>query len=268
MMRALLPLLLLTGCAGAAPLPDGRDRIISIDYCADQMVLGLVASDRITAVSHEADADPLFAGRVASGLRRVRPDAEAILALRPTMVVRSYAGGPQLDAVLRQAGVRVLTLPYAGTLAEVRSGVLRSGLALGSGATARERLAQFDRELGNGEGSGATALYTTPGDYTAGPGTLIDEVVTRAGWRNAETRSGWHRLRSEQLVAAPPTLVIRAFGESRAHRTDQWSGSQHPALRQAFAASREVDIPGSWLACGNWRIGHAVARLRGVEDPL
>lgn len=266
-MPVLLAASLLAGCGagsvGAGPSPAAAaPRIVSIDYCADQMVLGLVERDHVAAVSHEAGADPLFAGRLAGGLPRVRPDAEAIIALRPTLVVRSYAGGVRLEALLRQAGVRVFTLPYASTLAEVRAGVLASGAALGADAAARDRVRRFDRDIGHAGNTGPTALYTTPGDYTAGAGTLIDAMVRQAGYANAERRDGWHRLDVETLVRRPPALVIRGFGESGAHRTDRWSASGHHALSAAFHTSQSVDIPGSWLACGNWRIGHAVARLR------
>jgi iron complex transport system substrate-binding protein len=262
-----LPLLLLSGCTGAERATPLGERIVSIDYCADQMVLGLAERRRIAAVSHEAANDPLFAGRLATGLPRVRPDVEQILSLRPTLVVRSYAGGGRLETALARAGVRVFTLPYAATLADVRRSVAASGVALRAQGAAQQRLARLDRELAAAPAARDSALYTTPGSYTAGPDTLIGEMIDRAGHRNAEQRPGWHRLDIEQLVTQPPRLIIRAFGESSAHQTDRWSSSDHRALRAAFADSQQVSIPGSWVACGNWRIGHAVARLRQAGAP-
>jgi iron complex transport system substrate-binding protein len=261
-MRWALPLLLLGGCAGPAPMPMRGERIVSLDYCADQMVLGLVGRERVAAVSHEASNDPLFAARLADGIARVRPDAEAILAQHPTLVVRSYAGGARLDAALQRAGVRVFTLPYANSIAYVRNAIMQSGDALDAQTAAALRVQQLDRDLASGRGHGGTALYTTPGSYTSGPGTLIDDLITLAGHSNAEQRPGWHRLDVEHLVTQPPRLIIRAFGESGAHQTDRWSSSDHRALRAAFRQSEDVNIPGSWVACGNWRIGHAVVRLR------
>jgi iron complex transport system substrate-binding protein len=254
-----------TGPAGYHPVSStSTDRIVSIDYCADQMVLGLAAPERVAAVSHEAAADPLFAGRLAVDMPRVRADAEAILALRPTLVVRSYAGGARLEAMLQRAGVRVFTLPYADSLDAVRAGVLASGEALDARPAAEARVRQFDQEVARVDPVGGLALYTTPGDFSAGPDTLIGEMIHRSGWINAERRAGWHRLDAERLIANPPQLVIRAFGESKAHRTDNWSRSDHAALRNAFANSAGIAIPGSWVACGNWRIGHAVTQLRGM----
>lgn len=109
-----------------------------------------------------------------------------------------------------------------------------------------------------------SALYTTPGDYTTGGSTLIDEAMRAGGLTNIERRTGWHRLQTESLVSNPPALVIRAFGEAAAHRTDSWSGSDHAALTHAFASARHLAIPGSWVACGNWRIGHAIAAMRAT----
>ncbi|MBD3782239.1 MAG: ABC transporter substrate-binding protein, partial [Micrococcales bacterium] len=43
----------LTACQPRAPLPV-RHGIVSIDYCADQMLLGLVPKERIRAISFEA----------------------------------------------------------------------------------------------------------------------------------------------------------------------------------------------------------------------
>ena len=39
----------------------GGHRIVSLDYCADQMLLGLVPKSRIAAVSVDVRSDPLFA---------------------------------------------------------------------------------------------------------------------------------------------------------------------------------------------------------------
>jgi iron complex transport system substrate-binding protein len=268
MRLACLYMLILSGCVMPGPgRQTAEERIVSIDYCADQLVLGVVERARIAAVSNEADADPLFSARLSVGMPRVRSDAEHILALRPTLVVRSYAGGQRLEAALERAGVRVHTLPYATTLEDVRAGLITSGRALGAEPAMATRLARFDRDVRQASlRSPMTALYTTPGDYTAGTATLIDDAMRRAGLRNLERRAGWHRLSTEALVASPPAIVLRAFGEARAHRTDRWSGSDHRALRRAFRQSRQIVLPGSWVACGNWRIGHAVAAMRNRQQ--
>ena len=266
---ALIAAAALTAGCGArgrpAQAPDGGagDRIVSLDYCADQLVLGLVPPARVAAVSPEVGNDPLFAARLAAGKPRVRLDAEQIIALRPTLVVRSYGGGPRMAATLRRAGIRVYDLPYVERLADVAPAMRQAGDALHARPAAAARISHFERQLAYARpgGSPARALYLTPGSYTTGPGTLVHDVMVSAGLTSVEQRPGWHRLALEQLVRHPPRVVVRGFFESNAHRQDHWSASGHRALAAATADARRVDLPGSWLACGNWRVGEAVAAL-------
>ena len=98
-------IILLNGC-GRAEVEASRTAlsgnapsgIVSIDYCADQMLLKLVDRSRIAGVSHEVELDREFSVPRAMGLPRVRPDIESILKVNPSIVVKSYGGGPMLDA--------------------------------------------------------------------------------------------------------------------------------------------------------------------------
>lgn len=267
----------LTSCHPAAPAnrsaagkPDRlTDRIVSIDYCADQMLLGLVDRSRIAAVSVDVESDPDFSAPLAGGLPRVRADVERVLALRPTLVVRSYGGGPRMESALKRAGIRVFTLPYSDTLPAIRSAIRASGNALAVPGAASRRIAQLDSAIPTiVSSSKGTALYITPGDVTTGPDSLIAGIMQAAGYASYEQRPGWHRLPVEQLVATPPNLVVRGFFDSPAHRQDRWSSSGHTVLTSALAGVRHVDVPGSEIACGNWLVGNAIRRLSGKTDYL
>lgn len=259
---ALAMLAALTACQPRAPLP-ARQGIVSIDYCADQMLLGLVARERIRAVSFEADSDASFAAPRAQGLPRLRPQLEEIVRLRPAVVVRSYGGSARLDRQLAAAGIRVVQLGYIGTLADVRAEVLRAGAALGAEPRAAQLIAVFDAELAAARPGGlrGTALYVTPGDVTAGPGSLVSEAIGAAGFTPYRRAPGWGTLPIEEMVRRPPDVVFRAFFDSARYRQDHWSASRHPVVAEATRHARDVEVPGGWLSCGNWLTGHAVARL-------
>lgn len=258
----------LGGCARLHPAASG-ERIVSIDYCADQMLLGLVARDRIAAVSVEADNDPGFAAPLARGLPRVRADAERILALRPTLVVRSYAGGPRLEAALRRAGVGVYTLPYVANLDDVSAAMTSSGRALraerAAAARGAEWRASLSRAMAMPRGRG-TALYLTPGDVTTGPDSFVAGLLEAAGFTSYDGRPGWNRLPLEAIATRAPALVVRAFFDSKANRQDRWSSSSHAVLRRALAGQPSVTIPGGEVACGNWLAARALDRL--VASPM
>jgi len=240
-----------------------NDRIVSLDYCADQMLLGLVDKSRIAAVSVDVTSDPLFAEPLSKGLPRVRPDIERVMALRPTLVIRSYGGGPRIEAALRRAQIPVFALPYADDPATIRHAITASGEALNAQPAAARRLAEFDAAfaIATQHSPSLKALYVTPGDVTTGPDSLVARLMAAAGFTSYEARPGWHRLPLEQLVGEQPDLVVRGFYDSPAHRQDHWSSSSHHALRATLATVPQVTVPGSEIACGNWLAGNALRRL-------
>lgn len=259
---ALAVLAVLTGCQGRAPLP-ALHGVASIDFCADQMVLGLLPKDRIRALSFEADSDTSFAVPRAKGLARLRPQLEDIVALRPAVVVRSYGGDGRLDRQLTSMGIKVVQLGFPASLADARADMLRVGSELGADAEARALVAGFDRELAAARRAPAkgTALYVTPGDVTTGPGSLVAEVMDAAGYSPYRAAPGWGSLPVEDMVRRPPDAVFRAFFDSPRYRQDYWTSSRHPVVARATRGARDVEVPGAWLACGNWLMGHAVTEL-------
>lgn len=260
---ALAVLAVLTGCQQRAPLPERRG-VVSIDFCADQMVLGLLPRERVRAVSFEAESDAGFAAPRARGLPRLRPQIEDIAALRPAIVVRSFRGDARLDRQLGAMGIRVVQLGYAGTLGDVAGDMRRVAAELDAETKAAALLAGYDAELAAARGTAAptqSALYVTPGDVTTGPGSFVADVIAAAGLKPYREQPGWGTLPLEEMVRRPPDVVFRAFYDSARYRQDRWASSLHPVVAQASRRAKEVEVPGSWLACGNWLAGHAVARL-------
>lgn len=265
---ALAVLAVLTGCQPHGPLP-ARQGVVSIDYCADQTVLGMLPRGTIRAVSFEADSDASFSAPRAKGLARIRPQLEDIARLRPAIVVRSYGGGPHLTRQLEAMGIRVVQLGYAATLDDVRADVRRVGDELRARDTAAELIARFDADVVSARPlprDRPTALYVTPGDVTAGPGSLVAEVIGAAGFRPYRSAPGWGSLPLEEMVRRPPDVVFRAFFDSSRYRQDRWSSSRHPVVAYAAREARDVEVPGAWLSCGNWLTGHAVAALAKARE--
>lgn len=264
---ALAMLTVLMGCQQRAPLPE-RHGVVSIDYCADQMTLGLLPRNHIRAVSFETDSDTSFAAPRAKGIPRLRPQIEDIVRLRPAVVVRSYGGDARLGRQLEAVGIRVVQLGYPGTLDEIRADVLRVGGELGAEKRAAERIAGFDAELAAAKrqkAPGRTVLYVTPGDVTTGPGSLVAEVIGAAGYRPYRKEPGWGSLPLEQMVRRAPNAVLRGFFDSAHYRQDYWTSSRHPVVARATRDAIDVEVPGAWISCGNWLTGHAVAKLAAAK---
>lgn len=271
MMRELWPFLLaLAGCAPAAPpapAPAAPRRIVSLDYCADQYVLKLAPRDRILAVSRDAERPTSYMRAAAAGLRRVAARAEDVLVLKPDLVVRSYGGGPGAAEFLAAAGVPVLQLPYAEDLPGIRAAAIDVAVGLGVPERGRALAAEMDRRLAAlpRRDAGASALYMTPGGVTAGPGTLVAELLEAAGLRNFQTEPGWRDLPLERLAYERPDLVAAASFEG-VGSAEPWSAARHPVAR-AQLDGPVVGLEGAWTACGGWFLLDAVEALARRPRP-
>lgn len=263
---AVLTAMLLAACSqGPGHGPAAPRRIVSLDYCADQYVLRFARRGDILALSPEATRRYSYLREQAAGLPQVRPRTASVLALRPTLVVRSYGGGPGIETFLARAGVEVVQLGYPETLADVRAEVLRVGEELGNPAAAQALAADMDRRLAavaGRRGAQRSALYITPGGVTAGPGTMIDELLTAAGRDNFQARPGWNTIPLERLAYERPDMVAAGFFESKP--TGPWSAARHPLARDRLGDLPRVAVEGAWMSCGGWFLLDAVEALAGA----
>lgn len=263
-------LLLMLNCVAAVAvhaedLPLVPQRIVSLDYCADQFVLGLVERERIVALSTDSMEPFSYLREQARGLPQVRAVTEDVLLLRPDLVVTSYGGSPGMDRLLSRAGVAVLRVGWIEDLAGVRDNLQAMGAGLGNTGAAQILLDDFDRRLTalaeRAPGSQPRAFYVTPGGVTGGPGTLIDELLAAAGLTNFNSRPGWQALPLERLAYERPDVVVTASFVQDQH---PWSAARHPLLVERMKDLPTVSLPGAWTACGAWFLIDAIEALAAV----
>lgn len=196
------------------------ERVVSLDYCADQFVLRFVPSEHIAAVSPDARKYFSFMKDAHVAVPSVRSTAEDVLALNPTRVVRSYGGGPGAPAFFNRAGIEVVQLGYPSTIDEVKENILNISTQLDNRVEGVRVVDEFDQRLAqlNTRLDTPTALYTTPGGVTTGPGSLVHQLMVAAGLANFEERSGWRDLPLERLVYRQPDQLANAtFGDESTH---------------------------------------------------
>lgn len=268
-MKRLIALAVLASAACAPPAPaptapnDAPQRIVSLDYCADQYVLKLADRDQIAALSPDATADFSYMRAAAAGLATVRPMTEDVLIVRPDLVVRAYGGGPGAAAALQRAGVAVAQLDYVDDVDGVRANVRAMARALGHPARGEILVAQMDARLAAVAAAAGQplALYATPSGVTSGDGTLIQHVLTLAGMRNYVETRGWSPLPLEQIAYRRPDIIAWAAFRAEGADTDLWSAARHPVMRAALAESAVAPLDGAWTACGGWFLIDAIEAL-------
>lgn len=248
--------LTLAGTAEARPL-----RIMSLDQCADQYVLEL-APDAELALSPRADDPDAWLRVQGADRRRVRPTLEAAMGFRPDVVVRYWGGEPRLLAAMEKRGVRVVTIDDAVDFDGVRADIRAVAAGLDRPERGEALVRRMDRTLEaaapKGAGPRPSALYLTPGGFTAGPGSLVDAMMRAAGFDNLAP-SGFAPVSVERIALTPPfRFILGFFDRSRA----DWRGpGRHPVVRRAARGRTVASLPAAVLTCPAWFAADGAALL-------
>ncbi len=148
-------------------------------------------------------------------------DTEAIVALHPDLVLAGEINTPELVNSLEQLGLTVYYLPNPTTLEAMYGNLKMVGQLTGHKSEAarlvdslKKRVTAVDARI-SPLNSRPTVYYeldatdpTKP--YTAGPGTFVDLLISRAGGTSVgrNLTSQWAQISLEQLVVDNPGIIV------------------------------------------------------------
>ena len=268
---------MLAGLAMAPALAhaDGvPQRIVTLNACADQIVVDLVSRERIRAVSHLA-ADPLTSAvaEKARGIPWTRGNAEEVLSFDPDLVIAGEYTTPATVALLERLGLKILKVPGASDFDGARAVTRLIADAVGEREKAERVLADFDRRLVAASSTEAwrpkAAVYQV-NNLASGPGSIADTVLRAAGFANltAELNLGpGGQLPLELLVADPPDLVILS-GPIDEYRTVVADNLRHPALAALMRTHKTTTLPWRLWLCATPHVVEAVERRAAVLSTM
>jgi iron complex transport system substrate-binding protein len=148
-------------------------------------------------------------------------NTEAIVALHPDLVLAGEINTPELVTSLQQLGLTVYYLSNPTTLEAMYANLETVGQLSGHSAEAGALVASLQKRVAAVDArilplnSRPTVYYeldaTDPiKPYTAGPGTFVDLLISRAGGANIgkSLASQWAQISLEQLVVDNPTMIV------------------------------------------------------------
>lgn len=281
--RGLLALAALLGGTGllwaAIPAPPAKapavpQRIVSINLCADQLVLALADRGQIAGLTKNApDVEMSGEAAKAYGLPLLSNSAEQILAIEPDLIVGMPASRSAALRALPGQSYPLLDLATANTLDEIYTSIRQTAVAIGHPERGDALIKRMQGEIAglSKPGKGRVAAYYQRRGYMTGTGTLIDELMTRVGLVNLAGKLGkppLSQLSLEEMVAAQPDYLIVESATDMV--TDQGSEMlHHPALKDI----PRISVPQAWTVCGSPAYTQAarsmaaqIARLEGKRS--
>jgi iron complex transport system substrate-binding protein len=252
--RLVLASLLLALAAPTQAAPTHARRVVSLNLCTDQY-LALLAPEQAVGLTQLArDPSLSVVAPQAAHLPVVRADAEAVLALHPTLVLATHWGAQATLAALERQGIPVVRIALPQDFPAIRAQTIALAALLGEPQRGAALLARMDAALAAPHAHPTEALWLAARGYTAGPRSLQAAVLRAAGL--TPIGQGRH-ISLESLLTHPPALLVTA--QAPGFPSLATNLLTHPAL----ATLPRRTVPPALLACGGPWTAEAVRSLEG-----
>ncbi len=269
-MRRLIHINLFVFCLVLAGPVLGKDlpRVVSLDSCSDQLVLALADDAQIIALSQDSKGVFSYYNARAEKFPQHLGTPEEIMLLKPDLVISTGAGDPGLVVMLERLGIEVISTGLPNTIEEALADLIEVGKALQQTEKAKALKNQSEAALlglRNQPPFHIAALYISPGGVTTGAGTFLHQTIELAGLKNLmaiEGIEGWSSFKVEQFIKLNPDVLITSFFNARVGNAESWRFAAHPAMQDAMAGVKVVDIPARYLSCPAWYAIEGAALIR------
>jgi iron complex transport system substrate-binding protein len=252
-LAASLPIGLIGGVARARALP----RVISLNPCLDSVLVHVADRAQVVALSHYArDPQQSSIARIALTYPMTYESAEEVIALRPDVVLTAAHSSPATRAALKRLGIRTELFKVPNSWVENQAQIRRIAEAAGHPERGEALIARVEAAMAKGAPRPGTrpitALVFQPNGFAAGHGTLVDEMMRRAGFVNVAQRYGlkkWGNVSLERLLADPPEVLLAG---QAAPNAPTWAERilNHPALASVSPRMTRAVFPERLLYCG------------------
>ncbi len=202
-------------------IPAKPKRIICFVPSATETLFALGAGSDVIAVTKWDDYPVDVQKKVEYVFQdSLNPNTEQILKLNPDLVILGENDAKTITAIRNLKIPVVVTAPES--LASTYKSIEEFGQITDTQASAKKIVDSMQQQEQAIEKKAATVkeadrpkvwIEVDPTMYTAGSGTFMDELVTKAGGINiAENVKGWAQYSSEKVIAANPQVILDTYG--------------------------------------------------------
>ena len=260
-------------------IAGGPERIVSLAPSNTELLYALGLGNKVVGVTEVCDF-PVEVVKVekVAGFNSV--NLEKIAEVKPDLVLAARGNDIEGIRSLRELGIRVFSLDIQ-SLQQLLQAVDRVGALCGVEAVAARLRGGLDKRIqkvadrlaqAQGNPRGLWGYWSDP-MYTAGPGTMIDDVITQAGGFNVASvaEGAWPQVGLETILSWAPEVIVTTYlptGQDslateilRLQKTDGWK------MVPAISDSRLYYIEADWLMRPGPRLVNAYEQLARTIHP-
>lgn len=261
-------------------VPRRPERIVSLTPSNDEILCALVDEKRIAGLS-KFSQDPATS-YVTEVARRVSVfvdrNAEQVVSLRPDLVLAARYTKVDLTSLLAETRTPLVVTTDFRNFSDVEANLRLIGRAVGEESRAELVIGEMRRKFAEArsrlrpENAGLRMLYLASGNFSAGAGTSIHEILAAAGLKNAAAEAGINghvKLAPEQITRINPDAILIASGyeRDRGFRQALESDAQLSAVR-AVREKRIVEVQARGVLTVSHHVADAVESLINAVNQM
>jgi iron complex transport system substrate-binding protein len=241
---------------GMAPAQEKPHRVVSLNLCADQLLLELADREQIASLSPlVTDRSISFLADKAIGLPVNQGTSESILFSGADLVLGGSFGQQNLTALLRKQGLEVLPLRPWESLEQGREEIRLVARRVGHPERGEELIAKINAALERTKAivpqKRSILTYYRRG-WVPASNSLMGEILQHMGFTQHQNTLGLDdggAARLENIIASPPDYML--VEDDAGQVVDNGSALLvHPALAEVAPPERRLTMPGKLAICG------------------
>lgn len=239
-------------------------RVITTNICIDSLVVALIGTKNLIAVSALAD-DTRYShiSHQVSDLHKVTFNAEAIYALRPSLVLASNFSSVKTKFALEKLGVEVRLIDFARSINDIEKNIQILGRLLNADGRAQELVKLLKSpKIDLNYRKQIVALQYSTNRYVHGNNSLISDIINRSGFSSYSKFLGHEEGRyisAEALVKSAPNVLI--LDGDKSFNDKSGFPLYHPALMKGKGKSKALFIETKDWSCGTTKVVDLIIRL-------
>lgn len=250
-------------------VPSRPERIVSLAPANTEIVAALGGLDRLVGVTTYCDY-PAEVADIAKVGDFIQPNLEAIAAARPDLVLVTTGVQAEIISQLEELGAVVVAIDPQ-SLNDVFTSIDTVGAVIGEPQAAAETVdsmrVQLDDIGERVENAPVRCFIEIAQDplFTAGSGTLLNDLIEHAGGENVVTEAGYVAYSVEQLVKADPEVYLATRGSMSS--PDDIQGRPGYASLAAVSAGRVYVLEDNLVSRPGPRVVEGVRQIAEALHP-
>lgn len=239
-------------------------RVITTNICIDSLVVALIGTESLVAVSALANDDRYSQiSDEVKDLQKVTFNAEIIYALNPSLVLASNFSSAKTKSALKKLGVNVRLISFARSVEDIEKNIFILGKLLNAESRAQELTRLLKTPKVNVKNiKQLIALQYSTNRFVHGRNSLISSIIRRSGFKSYSEFLGYNQGRyisAEALVKSAPDVLILDGDKSFSDKSG--SPLYHPALLKANSKTKALFIETKHWSCGTPKVVDLISSL-------